>query len=120
MRQSLAEVASMPMRPTPGGLLLSAACDVRERHLRLLQGVNELRRTSDLGARELLKDTEQRIKQILERYECKIAETLGFRDVENSPDDPDTWESEYLPLCNAISLDTLPPGLFLQLTLDTS
>lgn len=85
----------MTYTPTPGGLLLSAACDVRDRYLRLLHGVVDMRRTDDLGIRELLKDTETQLRKQLTTYEAKVANALQSADLEDAPANPDSWSGPY-------------------------
>jgi dCTP deaminase len=84
-----------PITVTSGGLLLSAVIDIRHRYLRLLHGVGELRRTQDLGARELLKDCQLRVEALLAAYENKIVKALNESGFEEFPFDPDSWSAEY-------------------------
>lgn len=79
-----------------GGLLLSAVRDIRDRYIRLLHGLAELRRHPDPGARTLLDVASAEVAQGLTEFETVVQTTLEQRAFEDSPNSPDLWSEDYL------------------------
>jgi dCTP deaminase len=68
---------------------------MRERFLRLLHGLEELRRNPDPGVRALVDAAGTEIRRDLQSFETSVGEILQDGEFEQSPDDPDGWSVPY-------------------------
>jgi hypothetical protein len=77
-------------RISASALLSWAISDVRNRHLRFIAALDELKRTSDPGARVFLGVARERMILQLAEFDRRLDDTLSASEIEDDAD-PSTW-----------------------------
>ncbi len=81
----------MPAELKPRSLLLWALRDVRDRHLRFIAALNELRRTSEPGEAKFILVAKQRMTDQLATFQKQLNDILEAVEFEDDPAEPEGW-----------------------------
>jgi hypothetical protein len=81
---------------TPAGLILSGLEDVRDRYVRVIQGLAEASHGASLGAREVLASLRSEVLDEVIEHSQKVSDRVTIAQVASAADDPTQWGEEHL------------------------